>query len=615
METDPVLTIEILMVLGVLAAAVALFITELVRVDVVAIIMMVSLPLLGLVTPKEAFSGLSSNAVVAIIAVVIIGAGLDRTGIMNQVAAPIIRFGKKGYSHLLTAICGTVALISSFMQNIGAAALFLPASMRVSKQLNIPLSRILMPMGFCAILGGTVTLVASSPLILLNDLLEYADLEPFGLFSVTPIGLMLVASGIVYFLVFGKLILPVRADAAGVDIGGALKILDLYGASGKVYELVAPPDFRYSGRTLEELQIRRSFIVTVVAIAQAGVTQKALSPLRSHRVYSNDTLAVIGHENNVRKLAESYDFQVKQELEVFAEEMSAARAGLVEAIVSPRSELVGTTLRHYRFRSEYDITPVALYREGKVFMAGIADIPLLPGDALLLHGSWRSFAKLKDSPDLLFSVPVEYEEFRLSKAKPAFISFSVAITLVIFKDILGLPISLSVCLMTGALLMVLTSVLSIDEAYEAVDWRTVFLLAGLIPLGIATEKSGAAAYIAHNALAVMGDISPLALLTVIAVLTTVFTLVISNVGATVLLVPLVISMAEETGTDPRMAALVVGLATSNSFILPTHQVNALLMGPGRYRTMDYIKAGGGMTVVFIIVTVIGLWAFYGIGGR
>lgn len=611
---EHVLTVEIAMVLAVLAVAVVLFVTEIVRVDVVAIIMMVSLPLMGLVTSKEAFSGLSSNAVVSIIAVIIIGAGLDKTGIMNQVASPIIKFGSKSASRLIAGISGTVAIISSFMQNIGAAALFLPATIRVSKQLDIPLSRLLMPMGFCAILGGTVTLVGSSPLILLNDLLGQAGLEPFGLFSVTPIGLMLVASGIAYFILFGRFILPHRVGPSGAEAKGTLTILETYGAAGKIFELAVPPDFAHSGKTLDELQLRRSFLVTVVAIAQAGIAKKLISPMRTHRVNANDTLAVIGHENNVKKMASHYGLEVKPSLKVFAEELSEDKAGFTEAVVSPRSKLVGSTLRKFHFTTNFSIMPVALFREGKIFVAGLSDIPLRPGDLFLLHGTWEAFLGLKGSPDLLFTTLEEREVFRISKARPALISFGAAITLVIAKDLFNLPLSLSVCLMTGALLMVLTKVISIDEAYNAVDWRTVFLLGGLIPLGIAAENTGAAAYIAHKVLVAMGEVSPILLMTVIAVLSTGFTLVISNVGATVLLVPLVINMAMESGADPRMAALVVGLATSNSFVLPTHQVNALLMGPGRYSTIDYMKAGGGMSIVFIIVTVIGLWTFYGISG-
>jgi len=609
---ETVLTPQIAMVLLVILGVIILFISELVRVDVVAIMMMVILPMLGLVTPHEAFVGLSSNAVVSIIAVIIIGAGLDKTGIMNQLAAPIVRFGGDSYPKLIAGISGAVAAISSFMQNIGAAALFLPATMRVSKQLNIPLSRLLMPMGYCAILGGTVTMVGSSPLIVLNDLMANSGLEPFGLFSVTPIGIMLVVSGITYFVVFGNVILPSRKRSSGEEIGGALKTLKTYAPFGHTFELMAPEDFAYSGKTIEELQFRSMFLINVIAIAQAGSKEHVIEPSRNRRVNANDTLAVIGHENSVRKMADHYGFVIKPELAVFRDVFSSSNAGLLEAVVAPMSSMVGATLRQAGLRSKFLVGPVALYREGKVFMTKLSDIELRQGDTILLHGTWDSFARLKKSVELIFPVTPADEAFKMEKTGAAVASFAVAIGLVLVKDMLSHPISLSVCLMTGASLMVLTRAISIDEAYKAVDWRTVFLLAGLIPLGIATEKSGTAAYISHGALTALGEAPPLVLMTIIAILATGFTMVISNVGATVLLVPLAIHMANETGADPRTAALVVGLATSNSFLLPTHQVNALLMGPGGYRTADYIRAGGGMTIIFIMVTVFGLWAFYGI---
>ncbi|MDH4185328.1 MAG: SLC13 family permease, partial [Nitrospinota bacterium] len=561
--------------------------------------------------PIEAFAGLSSNAVISIIAVIMLGAGLDKTGVMNKVAEPIIRFAGNSYSRAVFGISGTVAIISSFMQNIGAAALFLPATMRVSKRLDIPLSKLLMPMGFCAILGGTVTLVGSSPLILLNDLLP-EGMEPFGLFSVTPIGLMIVASGLVYFILFGKYLLPDTMGQKGDRGSGGLTVLKEYAVSTKVFELGVPADFKESGKTLEELALRRAFLVTVIARARQDGSEMTIAPLLSHRVLAGDVLAVMGHEKNVGKMAAYFGFSIRPELEVFGEALSPINAGVLKTVVAPDCKLDGSTLRKHGFQAIYGINTVAMYREGKVFVAGIMDIPLRQGDTLLLHGTWDNFSKIKKSPDLLFASPTDFEVFRKEKAWAALLAFSMTIALVIGSDAMGLKLSLANCLMTGALAMVLLRVLSIDEAYASVDWRTVFLLGGLIPLGSATEKTGAAAYIAQNALAAMGQVTPMTLMFTIAVLSTIFSLVISNVGATVLLVPLALSMAEGAGADPRMAALVVGLSTSNSFILPTHQVNALLMGPAGYRTIDYIKAGGGMSVIFILVTVFGLWAFHGL---
>ena len=228
------------------------------------------------------------------------------------------------------------------------------------------------------------------------------------------------------------------------------------------------------------------------------------------------------------------------------------------------------------------------------------------GDAVLLYGSWNRLSTLQAEKIFLFTTPVDTEQMRPEKAVFAGFWLVLALTMV-----MGFKIQLSVSLMTGALGMIITRVLSIDEAYQSVDWRTIFLLAGLIPLGIATEKTGTAAWIAHAVLQAIGTVQPIVLLTVIGILSTVFTLVISNVGATVLLVPLVVNMALAAHTDPRMAALVVGLATSNSFILPTHQVNALYMGPGGYRSIDFMKSGMVISVLFIVVMILMIQLIYG----
>ncbi|MBU2551482.1 MAG: anion permease, partial [Proteobacteria bacterium] len=245
------------------------------------------------------------------------------------------------------------------------------------------------------------------------------------------------------------------------------------------------------------------------------------------------------------------------------------------------------------------VEPLAVYRHGEVYRAELGRINLRVGDAILLHGRWKHLQLLHEEGGLLFNTPIDVEEMRPEKAILAGFWLLLALSM-----ILVLKIQLSVCLMTGALGMIITRVLSIDEAYQAVDWRTIFLLGGLIPLGIATQKTGSAAWIAQAVLGAIGSVQPIILYSVIGLLSTLFTLVISNVGATVLLVPLVVNMALVAHADPRIAAMVVGLATSNSFILPTHQVNALYMGPGRYRSVDYMKAGGLVSIVFLAVMIV-----------
>jgi di/tricarboxylate transporter len=598
-----------IMTMIVLAFVIVLFVFEWVRVDVVGIMMMVLLPLIGLVSPKEAFVGLSSNAVCSIIAVIIIGAALDKTGVMNKVAGPIIKLAGNSEKRVITLISGTVGLISSMMQNIGAAALFLPAAQRIAKRMEVPVSRILMPMGFCAIIGGTITLVGASPTILLNDLMVLGGdkLEPFGLFTQTPIGICLLASAIVYFIVFGKYILP--AGEGEADKGVTATLMEEYSALGTVFELHVPEGFK-GPRTLQDLGIRQWFLVTVVGISHTARKEKNFVPRSVDSIEPNDDIAVVGREKNVKRLAEEFGWEIKEGLDVFAEALSRTNAGMAETIVSPRSELIGKTMSQINFKEMYSVNPVALFKGNKIYYSGLTQIRLQMGDALLLQGPWDRFHILRNRPQpraLSFATPLEGEIMRPQKAKMAVLWLAVALAQIIF-----FKVQLSVALMSGALGMIITGVLSVDEAYRAVDWMTVFLLAGLIPLGIAFEKTGTAAFIAHKVLALIGQPSPIVLLAVVGLMASFFTLVISNVGATVLLVPLCMNMAVMAGGDPRMAALVVGLSASNTFVLPTHQVNALIMRPGGYRTVDYAKAGAFMTAIFLTVELAVLYFFYGV---
>ncbi len=598
------LTPQIILVLVMIALAVFLFIVEWVRVDVVAIIMMVALPLLHLVTPKEAFVGFSSNAVISIIAVIIIGAGLDKTGIINRMVKPIVRIAGKSESRVIIAISLTVATISSFMQNIGAAALFLPAIQRISKSLKIPISKLLMPIGFSAILGGTITLVGCSPLILLNDLLAPFNLKPFGLFDVTPIGLALVTSGIACFILFGRFILP--EGPADTDEDTSSHKSSLTETAGKAYELHTPPDFDHYRDPITVGDLKRHYLVNIVAVTEPP-DLKIISPGPDTRVFSDVDIAVYGEEQDVKHMAENEGMILKDQIEVFKDDLSDESCGTVEAVVGPRSPLIGKTLNQISLQTRFRVTALVIYRQDEIYRAETENMPLEVGDAILIYGTWKDLKVLQEEKILLFTTPVDVELMRPEKAAFAGLWLAIALTMImLFK------IQLSVSLMTGALGMIITRVLDIDEAYQSVDWRTIFLLAGLIPLGIATEKTGAASWIAHTILNAIGTVQPIVLLTVIGILSTIFTLVISNVGATVLLVPLVVNMAIAAHTDPRMAALVVGLATSNSFMLPTHQVNALYMGPGRYSSRDFMKAGFVISIVFIAVMIGMIYLVYGV---
>jgi di/tricarboxylate transporter len=612
---------EVAWVSAILLLTIYLFAFEIVPVDVAAVTIMVLLGLTGLfganlglsaplVDPKHLFDGFAGNAVISIIAVMIIGAGLDKTGIMGQVASFILKIGGTTEGRVIPLISSTVAFISSFMQNVGAAALFLPVVSRISARTGLPMSRLLMPMGFCAILGGTMTMVGSSPLILLNDLILTSNkalpadqqMATWNLFSVTPIGIALVISGILYFVLAGRFVLPVNKTEGAEGTSAMQYFQDTYNLDFDLYEMEVPPESSLIGKMLDEIEGTEK--IRIIA-ALRGSDDLRIGPgglARDIGIEANSVLGVIGSAYALRAFADKYHLKLRSDLETFTESLSATKAGIAEVVIPPSSTLIGKSARDVWMRKTYGISMLALHRGGETYREGegVRDMPLQAGDTLIVHTTWLALSHLAKDHRNFVVVTTEYphEELRPHKLGYALVFFAIALGLILFSDL-----RLSISLLVGAMGMVLTGVLSMDEAYQAVSWKTVFLLASLIPLGAAVENSGTAAWIAQQTLEILGGVPGWVLQAAIAVLATFFTLVMSNVGATVLLVPLAVNIAIGAGADPAVYALTVAIATSNSFLIPTHQVNALIMGPAGYRVPDFMKAGGIMTILFLVVSL------------
>jgi di/tricarboxylate transporter len=613
-------TVEIAWVSAFLFFTIYLFAFEIVSVDVAAVVVMVLLGLTSLFAPamgldkglidnNQLFDGFASNAVISIIAVMIIGAGLDKTGLMSKVASFILRVGGKTETRIIPIISGTVGVISSFMQNVGAAALFLPVVARISARSGLPMSRLLMPMGFTAILGGTLTMVGSSPLILLNDLILTSNqalpaeqqMQTWGLFSVTPLGVVMVAVGILYFVIAGRFVLPVtKTEVDGEGESTQEYFHKVYGLSYDLVEVVVPKGNDMVGKTIDEFEDRTNLRVVALLTAEREIRVGHIS--RELELQGGMVIGVTGEESIITMVIEELGLQQHENLEIFAEPLAATRAGIAEVVIPPGSNLIGKSPRDVWLRKTYGLSMLALHRGGETQREGegIRDIPLQAGDTLIVHTAWDALARLeKDRNFVVVTTEYPHEELRPHKVGAALLFFLITLGMIIFTDL-----KLSVALLTGAMGMVLTRVMSIEEAYQAVSWKTVFLLASLIPLGMAVETTGTAKWIAEQTISVVGHMPTWVIQTALATLATFFTLVMSNVGATVLLVPLAVNIAIGVDANPAVFALTVAIATSNSFLIPTHQVNALIMGPGGYRVPDFMRAGGIMTVLFLIVMIV-----------
>jgi len=596
------MTPDIALVLVVLGVTILLFVTEALRVDVIAITIMVALPWLGLIQPSEAFSGLASNAVVAVLAVMIVSHGLDRSGVVGYITRPVLRVAGTSERKIVAMFSAAAAVISALMQNIGAAALLLPALLRISKKTRIPAARLLMPMGFVAILGGTLTLVGSGPLIILNDLLGQADQEPYGLFSVTPIGLALVAGGILYFLILGKTVLPKQtAQADEAPESPQHEMIETWQLPDTMRHCIIPAGSPLAGMSREEAGLWNTYRLHVLSLTQDREVVHA--PWRFTRFSDGQVIRLLGDEEDFNRFVDDYDLTSTSPPRVG--QGGSESACFAELVIPPRSPVAGKTMRQLALRNAHGVEPIILLSGKEQHRSDFSDIPLGVGDVIVAYGPTANLLAMGDNRNFALLTPVDPPE-GASARKPlrAVLCAAVAVVLALSGA------HLSVALFTGALGMILLKVMPVDDAYKAVDWRTVFLLAGLIPLGVAMDKTGGAEFIASGMMQLPHGGHPLVILSGVAILATLFSLFMSNVAATVLLVPLVVAIGQSSDISPRALALLVAVAASNSFVLPTHQVNALLMSPGGYHNRDYVRAGSIMSILFIVIAGGLIYLFY-----
>ncbi|MFO7830555.1 MAG: SLC13 family permease [Desulfuromonadaceae bacterium] len=534
-------------------------------------------------------------------AVMIMGRGVAHTGLMDSFSRAVVNLAGANKSKVVGLISVPVGLMSGLIQNIGAMALFLPGILDIARREKIAPSALVMPIGFAAILGGTLSMVGSGPLILLNDLLRGAELKPYGLLSVTPVGLVLLAAGISYFMLFGRFVLP-STQIAGQKVSEQEKLINALRLPDQIRHYTIPPDSSLQGKTPEEAGVWGEYQLNILGLSDDKHVEYA--PWRETRFQTGQVLALLGDEDHIKRFAATYALEHKEQSAALARLKDPGLAGFAEVIIPPRSGMIGQSIRNYSLRKRHAVEPVMVFSKGEEIRGDFSDHVVISGDTFIVYSPWENISKLKENPDFVVNTPFVAEQKASSKALRAGICFVLAIGLAFA----GAPISIT--FLTGAIAMVLVGVLSIQEAYEAIDWKVVFLLAGLIPLGLAMQKTGTAAFLAAHLMGLIQGSHPVFILLSVAVLATVFSLLISNVGAIVVLAPLVMNMATMGNLDPRALALMAAVCAANSFILPTHQVNAMIMSVGGYRNADYFKAGIGLTLIFILLVVTVFYFFY-----
>ena len=607
MDAGLTLTTNMMLVFGLLGFTVLMLVLEWIRADLVALLVIVAVGVTRLLPIEQLFQGFAGNAVMSLIAVMIMGAGLDRTGVLGKAAAFILRMAGGVEARVSFYVNALVGSLSSVIQSQALSALFLPVVSRVSARTGIPLRRLLLPMA-CAILCGTnTTMISNSPLILLNDLISSANrnlppgaqtIEPFELFAITPIGIALLLAGLAFLALFTRRLLPDVEDRQKVTPGRTeTYFAETYGIDGEVAELTVTADSPLVGMSIGEVeQLHRAPLI----LALKTGNEARLAPPGDQMIWVGSVLGVLGKREAIGEFANTQLCNVQTRLRNFADLFNPTRAGISEVVVPPNSRWIKKSIGELRLRKTYGISVLAVNRGDQVFREDLRGVELRAGDTLVLHSIWRDLAQTAQSKDIVVVTDFPKEEQRPSTIWHAVGFFGLALGLGLFTN---LP--LAVAMLIGAVGMLLTGVLDMDEAYGAINWKTIFTLACLIPLGWAMDSTGAAAWIAQEVLRYLGSWPQWGVQTVVAVITLLLAQVVSNVGAAVMMVPMAINVALASGGNPAVYALVVALSTSNVFIIPSaNPVMMIIVGAGGYTSRDFLRLGIPLTLVMLVVMLV-----------
>ncbi len=604
------LTPEMILVLGLVGFTMLMLVLEWIRADMVALLVVVVIGLTGLIPSDRVFNGFAGNAVIAIIAIMIMGEGLDRAGVLNLTANFVMRMARGVESRLGVVINLVASLFSAVIPSQALAALMIPVSSRLAARTGVPLSRLLLPMAFCILTATNTTLIANSPLIVLNDLIASANVNlppgahtipKFGLFSVTPVGLTLALLGVGYFYFFGRKLLPGHEDERLKVTPGRTEsyFAETYGIVGETAELTVTAESPLVGMSIGEVeQLHEAPLILAI---KSG-NDARMAPPADHVIWVGSVLGVLGPREQLNQFANNQLCRLSTRMRQLGELFNPTRAGISEVVIPPVSRFIRHTVGELRLRKRFGISVLAVNRGDQVFRDDVRSVSLRAGDTVVLHSNWRDLSLAAEDRDLVVVTDIPKEQQRPGKIWQAVGFFVLAKCLALFTNL-----DLSVAMMTGAIGMLLSGVLNMDEAYKAINWKTIFVTACLIPLGWSMDATGTAAWIAQVVLDHLGSASPWLLQLCLAVLTLLFSQVMSNVGATVMMVPIAISVAVATGGNPSAYALIVAVSSSNTFLLSSgHPALMMVTGPGGYKGKDFLRVGAPLTLLVLVATLIAI---------
>jgi di/tricarboxylate transporter len=600
------MTIEIAMVLAILAGAITLFVTEWLRMDLVALLVLLILALTGLVTPTQAFSGFSSSAVLTFGAIFVVSRGLLKTGVANVIGDRILKLAGDSEVRLIVALMVAVGLVSSVMNNIGATVVLLPAVISVARQTKISPAKLLFPLSMGSLLGGVVTLIGTPPNILVSDVMRQQGVGTFSFFDFTPLGLLSLGAGIAFMVLVGRHLLPDRPLEDKLMTLQVLRqqVAEAYQLRERLFEMRVLPHSPLVGQTIAESRFGQRLGLTILGITRDR--DHKLAPSKDERLLADDLLLVKGKVEELVGGQLAQGVAVEREATLDIQDLQSEEIGVVEAVLAPRSRLVGKTLTEVNFRDLFGLMVLAIWREGHPRRTGLANLPLRFGDALLLQGPWDKIRLLQSNPDVLVLGAREPELIRTERAPLA-----VFILLFMLAPVVLGWLPITTAGLMGACLMVLSRCLTMEEAVESIEWSSILLIAGMLTLGTAMEATGAARFMAGLIVETVGGLGPFALLTGLCILTILLAEIMPSSALAVLIAPITIGAAQGIGANPRAFLMAVTIAISAGSITPvSHPAHALVMGPGGYRFSDYFKVGLPLNLVILAVTLLALPVFF-----
>lgn len=599
---------EIALVLLITIGTVYLFVSEKFRADLVALMVLGSLVIVGLfqhlvtwirpekwISPEEGISGFSNPATITVGAMFVLSAGLQKTGAVAFVARGLKRLARLP-TVLLLVMMITVGVVSAFINNTAAVAVFLPLMLAVSAGGKISASKLLIPLSFASQFGGVCTLIGTSTNLLVSSISERAGHGALGMFEFAPLGMIMLGAGTVYLAVFGRWLLPDRRGAQHTEN---------YQLGNYIAELRVMAGSRLVGQTMRTGGFGQKADVTVLEIQRDG---KVLFAPLDEQIQAGDVLLVRGGAGEIMAAKASWKLELEPEFQLRDEALEARDLRLVEVLVAPGSNLIDRTLAGVGFRRRYNAIVLAIQAQRATVRQKLNQVRLHFGDALLLLGPRDDLARLRGDPNFLVLEQVEEPSLRRAKIP---IALAVIVAVVALAAFNVMPILVSS--IVGCIALVVTRCLTLEEAYGAIDWKVIFLLAGVLPLGMAMEKSGAAQLLAQSTLGVVGALGPVVVLAVLYLLTAVLTEFMSNNATAVLMAPIAISTAATLGVDPKPLLMAVCFAASTSFATPVgYQTNTMVYHPGGYRYTDFARVGIPLNLIFwglAVVFIPKFWPF------